>query len=155
MKHVLNRLFPAQLDNIFRGKRIALWLFYPLTAMTLWRSQHHIFAPDGGAQSIATIPLDTYTQGGAQGIITIVALWGLAQLAMGLIMLMALIRYKSMIPLLWLFIILEYGGRRLIGIYQPIEIVETAPGAVANYVLPIVALVMLVLALWPEKNAEA
>jgi hypothetical protein len=154
MNHILGRLFPAQFDNVYRGNRIALWLFYPLTAMTLWRSQHHIFAPDGGAQSIATIPLDTYTEGGAQGIITIFALWGLAQLAMGLVMLLAAIRYKSMIPLLWLFIFLEYGGRRLIGIYKPLETVGTAPGAVAGYVLPIVALVMLVFALWPEKKAD-
>jgi hypothetical protein len=154
MKHILGRLFPAQLDNVYRGNRIALWLFYPLTAITLWRSQHHIFAPDGGAQSIATIPLDNYTQGGAQSIITIFALWGLAQLAMGFVMLLAAIRYKSMVPLLWLFILLEYGGRKLVGIYKPIETVGTAPGAVAGYVLPIVALVMLALALWPEKDAK-
>lgn len=154
MNQILNRLFPAQFDNVYRGNRIALWLFYPLTAMTLWRSQHHIFAPDGGAQSIATIPLDTYTQGGAQGIVTIFALWGLAQLAMGFVMLLALFRYKSMVPLLWLFIFLEYGGRRLVGIYKPLETVETAPGQTAAYVLPIVALAMLVLALGPEKQAD-
>ena len=154
MKQLIERLFPRQFDNVYRGNKIALWLFYPLTAMTLWRSQHHIFAPDGGAQSIATIPLDTYTQGGAQSVVTIFALWGLAQLAMGLVMLLAAIRYKSMIPLLWLFIFLEYGGRRLIGIYKPLETVGTAPGAVAGYVLPIVALLMLVFAVWPEKKAD-
>ena len=154
MKHILNRLFPAQFDNVYRGNRIGLWVFYVLTAVTLWRSQHHIFAPDGGAQSIATIPLDTYTQGGAQGIVTIFALWGLAQLAMALLMLLASIRYKSMVPLMWLLIILEYGGRKLVGIYKPLETVETAPGATAATVLPIVALAMLVLALWPEKNPE-
>ena len=154
MKQLIERLFPRQFDNVYRGNKIALWLFYPLTAMTLWRSQHHIFAPDGGAQSIATIPLDTYTQGGAHSVVTIFALWGLAQLAMGLVMLLAAIRYKSMIPLLWLFIFLEYGGRRLVGIYKPLETVGTAPGAVAGYVLPLVALVMLVFALRPEKKAD-
>ena len=113
MSHILGRLFPAKFDNTYHGNPIALWAFYALTAVTLWRSQHHVFAPDGGAQSIATIPLDTYTQGGAQSVITIFALWGLAQLAMALIMLVASIRYKSMIPLLWLFIFLEYAGRKL------------------------------------------
>jgi hypothetical protein len=154
MNQIMSRLFPAQFDNNYRGQKLALWLFYPLTAVTLWRSQHHIFAPDGGAQSIATIPLDAYTPGGAQGIVTAFALWGLAQLAMGLIMLMALIRYKSMIPLMWLFIILEYGGRRLVGIYKPLDTIGTAPGAIAGYVLPLVGLVMLILALWPERQAD-
>jgi len=152
MNHILGRLFPAQFDNVYRGSRIALWVFYALTALTLWRSQHHIFASDGGAQSIATIPLDTYTQGGAQSVITIFALWGLAQLAMALVMLLASIRYKSMVPLLWLFIFLEYAGRKLVGIYKPLETIETAPGASANNIFPIIALVMLVLALWPEKT---
>ena len=154
MNHILDRLFPAQFDNVYRGNRIALWLFYPLTAVTLWRSQHHITAPDGGAQSIATIPLDTYTEGGAQSVITIFALWGLAQLAMGLVMLLAAVRYKSMVPLLWLFIFLEYGGRKLVGIYKPLETVGTAPGATAATVFPIIAAVMLVLALWPEKKTD-
>lgn len=153
MKHVFERLFPPQFDNTYRGHPIALWVFYALTAMTLWRSQHHVFAPDGGAQSIATIPLDSYTQGGAASVVTIFALWGLAQLAMALIMLLAAIRYKSMVPLLWLFILLEYGGRKLVGIFKPLETIETAPGATAATVFPIVALVMLALALWPEKNS--
>ena len=152
MRRIFDRLFPAQFDNTYRGNRLALWLFYPLTAATLWRSQHHIFAPDGGAQSIATIPLDAYTQGGAQSVVTIFALWGLAQLAMGLVMLLAAIRYKSMIPLLWLFILLEYGGRKLVGIYKPLETIGTAPGATAATILPIIAALMLVLALWPEQD---
>lgn len=153
MKQVLDRLLPAQFDNVYRGNRIALWVFYLLTAMTLWRSQHHIFAPDGGAQSIATIPLDSYTQGGGQAVVTIFALWGLAQLAMGLIMLLACIRYRSMVPLLWLFILLEYGGRKLILMYKPLETLKTPPGAIAADVFPVLALVMLVLALWPEKKS--
>jgi hypothetical protein len=152
---MMERLLPARFDNVYRGNPIALWAFYALTAVTLWRSQHHIFASDGGAQSIATIPLDTYTQGGAQSVVTIFALWGLAQLAMALIMLLASIRYKSMVPLLWLFIFLEYGGRKLVGIYKPLQTIETAPGAIAANILPIIALAMLVLALWPEKSGEA
>jgi len=149
---MMERLFPAQFDNIFPGQKIALWLFYALTAFTLWRSQHHIFALDGGAQSIATIPLETYTLGGAATVITVFALWGLAQLGMALIMLLASIRYKSMIPLLWLFILFEYVGRLLIGMHKPIETVGTAPGATANLVFPIVALVMLILSLIPPKR---
>ncbi len=33
MKHVLGRLFPAQFDIVCRGNRIALWVFFPLTAV--------------------------------------------------------------------------------------------------------------------------
>ena len=48
---IFSRLFPAKFENVFPGQKIALWVFYPLTAITLWRSQHHMLSPDGGAQS--------------------------------------------------------------------------------------------------------
>ena len=54
----LSNLFPRQITNVFPGSKVALWGFYLFTALTLWRSQHHIFSSDGGAQSIATIPLE-------------------------------------------------------------------------------------------------
>ena len=155
MNHILTRLFPAQFDNVFRGNRLALWVFYALTALTLWRSQHHITAPDGGAQSIATIPLESYTQGGAASVIAVFALWGLAQLSIAIIMLIASIRYRSMVPLLWLLILFEYVGRLLVGMHKPIETISTAPGQAASAVFPVVAAAMLGLSLWPEKKPTA
>ncbi len=155
MNSILERLFPARFDNVYRGNRIALWAFYPLTAVTLWRSQHHLLAPDGGAQSIATIPLDTYTSGASATIVAIFAQWGLVQLLLGLLMLLAAARYKSMVPLLWLIVFLEWAGRGLIGQFKPVETLGTAPGQMGNLIVPFVALVMLALALWPEKNSEA
>lgn len=149
----LSRLFPAEIDNVFPGKTLALYVFYALTVLTLWRSQHHIFAADGGAQSIATIPLDTYVQGGAAAVVSVFALWGLAQLGMALIMLLAAIRYKAMIPLLWLLIILEYAGRFLIGQFKPIETAGTAPGAVINIPYIVIGCLMLILSLIPPKGA--
>ncbi|MFN2098745.1 hypothetical protein [Altererythrobacter sp. MF3-039] len=155
MKHVLDRLLPAQFDNVYRGNRLALWVFYPITAITLWRSQHHMLAPDGGAQSLATIPLNSYPDGASATIIAIFAQWGLIQLLLGMIMLLAALRYKSMVPLLWLVLLVEWTGRGLVGQFKPVETISTAPGQIGNLVVPIVALVMLVLALWPEKNSEA
>lgn len=155
MKSAMKTLFPTQIDNVFPGQKIALWTFYALTALTLWRSQHHIFAPDGGAQSIATIPLDSYTQGGAATVISVFALWGLAQLGMAIIMLAACVRYKAMIPLLWLLILLEYTGRWTIAMFKPIETLGTAPGATANMVLPVVALIMLILSLVPSRRTDS
>ncbi|PTT86938.1 hypothetical protein DBR45_60995, partial [Pseudomonas sp. HMWF031] len=54
-------IVPPVISNVFPGRRLALWLFAPLVLVTLWRSQHHLLAADGGAQSIAHIPLDGYS----------------------------------------------------------------------------------------------
>ena len=150
---MLQKLFPKTIDNVFPGNRIALWAFYLITAVTLWRSQHHIFAPDGGAQSIATIPLDRFTSGGAEAVISIFALWGLAQLLLGLIYLLVAVRYKALVPLMWLLFSIEYAGRLGIGQFKPIETLETAPGATANLPFMIVGIIMLILSLWKREES--
>ncbi|WP_109354528.1 hypothetical protein [Sphingorhabdus sp. EL138] len=151
---MIERFLPARFDNVFPGQKIALWAFYVLTAVTLWRSQHHIFAADGGAQSIATIPLDSYSDGAAATIIAIFAQWGLVQLLLGMVMLLAAVRYNSMVPLMWLIVLVEWIGRGLIGQFKPVETIGTAPGQVGNMMIPIIALVMLVLSLIPPRKAK-
>ena len=150
--HVLNWLLPAVFDNTFSGPRKALWCFYALTALTLWRSWHHLTALDGGARSIATVPLDSYPAGAAATVIGVFALWGLSQVIAGLSYLMAAIRYRLMIPLFYLLMVVEYAVRMLIGGFKPIETADTAPGAVGNLPLMTLALVILVLRLISRKS---
>jgi hypothetical protein len=149
----LSLLLPKKIDNSFLGNKVALWFFYLLTAVTLWRSQHHLFSPDGGAQSIATIPLDTYTQGASLTIIGIFSLWGLSQLVIGVIYLFACIRYRALIPLMYLLGIIEYGMRAFyIGSYKPVETAGDAPGALINLPFMLLFTLMLALSLWRKKQ---
>lgn len=142
------RLFPAQIDNRFPGHPMAFWGFVGVTCITLWRSQHHMFAPDGGAESIATIPLSSYPDGAAGTVIGIFALWGLSQLLLGLVMALAAFRYRAMIPMLLGLVILEYIMRILLGAGNPIETAGSAPGAVANLPMIVIASALLGLCLW-------
>jgi hypothetical protein len=151
----LSKLFPRQINNEFPGSKIALWGFYLFTILTLWRSQHHIFTSDGGAQSIATIPLEKYSDSAAATIIGMFAFWGLSQLIIGILYLVAAIRYRSMIPLLYLLSFFEYLMRATyIPAYKSIETAGTAPGAVGNLPLIVFSLTMLVLSLWSHKKRE-
>lgn len=146
---------PVRIDNCFRGHPLALWLFGGVTVLTLWRSQHHLFAADGGAQSIAQIPLDTYADAAAGAVIGVFALWGLSQLIVGLVYLLALVRYRALIPALCVLMIVEYALRFWVLWAKPIETLGTAPGAVIN--LPMIALgvVMLGLSCWRRPDAQA
>lgn len=151
----LSLLLPKKIDNTFSGNRVSLWFFYLVTAVTLWRSQHHLFAADGGAQSIATIPLDTYTIAASSTIVGIFALWGLSQLIIGFVYLLACIRYRALIPLMYLLGIIEYAVRAFyVGSQKPIETVGDAPGAIANLPFVFVFTLMLVLALWRSGNVD-
>ncbi len=153
MKQALNRLFPFTVDNQYQGEKIAQWGLTLMVAISIARSLAHIFLPDGGAQSIATIPLETFSASAAAVIIGMFAQWGLSQLMMSLMMAVVLWRFRSLIPLMWLFIFLEWFGRLLIGLVKPFETVGTAPGAVGNRVIPLLAVIMLVLSLRERKTA--
>ena len=148
-------LLPTAIDNTFSGRKASLWFFYVVTAITLWRSQHHLLAADGGAQSIATIPLDTYSAEASGTVIGIFALWGLSQLVIGIIYLAACLRYKALIPLLYALGSIEYGVRAFyIGHYKPIEKMGNAPGAIINIPLMIILIAMLLLSLWRKGHPE-
>ena len=148
---MLEKLLPQPADNNFRGHPIAKWVFIAMTVLTIGRSLAHIFIADGGAQSIATIPLDHFSQGASTVIIGMFAQWGLTQLMFGLMYVLTLWRYQSLIPLMWLFIFVEWTGRLLLGFYKPFETAGTAPGAIGNMIFPVLALIMLVLALKRSK----
>ena len=146
----IRHIFPKTIDNNYRGNAVALILFIPITVVTIARSLIHIFAEDGGAQSIATIPLDSYGPEASQAVITFVALWGLSQILLAFVYLMTIFRYKSLIPLMYLLVVVEYLGRHFIITFNPIETLGTAPGATVNLIMAPIALILMLLAI-PRK----
>ena len=106
-----------------------------------------MFAPDGGAQSIATIPLDNFTSGGAAVVVLTFSLWGLSQFLIGIIYLVVLWRYQALIPFMYLLILIEYTMRIVFGFLKPIETAGTAPGAIGNFIIVPIAVIMLFLSL--------
>lgn len=149
------QILPATIDNSYRGARIALWFFVAMTALTVARSVVHIVAPDGGAQSIATIPLDSFTANGAAVVIHLFALWGLSQLVVGVLYVVVAIRYCSLIPLMYLLALVEYSVRLVLTFAKPMEIEGTAPGAIGNWILIPLLAVMLVLSLVPRRERQS
>ncbi|WP_115462170.1 hypothetical protein [Winogradskyella aurantiaca] len=145
-------VLPKEINNNYQGRKIALYLFYLIAIMTVVRSLIHMFATDGGAQSIATIPLSSYSAEAADVVVHIFAEWGLTQLLFGILYIIVLWRYKSLIPLMYLFILTEYSGRLFLTFYKPIILEGNAPGGVGNYIMIPLALIMLVLSLRKTKK---
>ncbi len=150
----METLFPSPITNKYRGAAIAKWFLAVLTIFTIARSLAHILLPDGGAQSIATIPLDSFSPNARAVVIHIFALWGLSQLLFGLFYAVVLWRCKSLIPLMYVFILIEYTVRLLLTFTKPMEIVGTAPGAIGNYLMIPLGMIMLILALGAKNRGS-
>jgi len=142
---MLTRILPAAVDNRYQGNRLALYFFYLITLVTIVRSCIHIFAADGGVQSIATIPLDSYTLG-VEAVVFIFGQWGIAQLMVGLMYLMVALRYRCLVPLMYLFIFFEWSTRIMLGLFKSIETTGTAPAATGQIVLVVLVPVLFYLA---------
>ena len=137
-------LFPKQIDNSFGGFKITLYFFYVLIAMTIARSLIHMFFPDGGAWSIASI--DISVEGGSN-IIGMFAQWGLSQLLFGILYLIVSIKYKSLVPLMYGFIFVEYTMRLVMGLLKPLETAQVAPGAIGNFIIIPLSIVLFIFSL--------
>jgi hypothetical protein len=150
---MFENLFPKTIDDQYRGVPVAKWVFVAMTILTVGCSLAHMFLPDGGAQSIATIALAVFSPSASAVITGIFAYWGLSQLMFGLLYVLVLWRYQSLLPLMALFSFFEWTGRLLLGFYKPIETVGTAPGVIGNLIFPVVTLIMLVLALQERSSS--
>jgi hypothetical protein len=144
---MIKYLFPNSIDNDYKGNMAPMYLFYMVTTFTVVRSLIHLISPDGGAQSIATIPLHLYSKEASDTIIHMFAEWGLSQLLLGLFYIVVLIKYKSLIPLMYLFLVIEYSSRLLLSFYKPFALEGQAPGGIGNYFLVPLFILMFILSL--------
>jgi len=130
-----------QLSIFPRLSYLFLWI---ITLASIVRSLLHIWLPDGGAQLIATIPLDTYALAAQATIVSMFALWGLSQLLSSIIFIYVLLRKSQWLIVLWVLVLVEYVSRLLIGQFKPISTVSVAPGVIGNYLLIGLSLVFII-----------
>jgi hypothetical protein len=139
----LSRLLPPD-PTTYSGAMISFWVTALYLVVITVRSCIHLFSADGGAQSIATIDTDVT---GGNNIIAIFGQWGATQLLLALLLWVLLLRYRGLLPLVILVLLVEPFFRALAGHLKPLETIGTAPGAALNwYAVPVLA-VLLYLAL--------
>ncbi len=151
MKNIIAKIFPENINNDYKGYGIAVYVFVIYSVVSMVRSCIHFFSPDGGAGSIAHIDL---SQGG-KNIVFVFALWGSSQLVLALIQLLVSVRYKSLLPFMYVLLFLEYCFRVLLGIMKPLVFeagAGTPPGGYLDKIMIPLALVMLILCLMTKKS---
>ncbi|MDF1521835.1 MAG: hypothetical protein P1P87_03335 [Trueperaceae bacterium] len=113
------------------------------------RSLIHVFAPDGGAGSIATV--DVAVAGGAN-IVAMFGQWGAIQLLLAALLWVLLLRYRGFVPLVLPAFLVEPALRELAGILKPLETLGIAPGAALNWMAVPVLAVAWWLSLCPVRG---
>ena len=151
---MLSRLFPTQFDNNYRGHWLALWLFVPILLFRVAQS----VAVMSDARYVLThadaIPLDTYSAAGAATVVSFAWLLALLGLVLPLQGVVVLIRYRTMIPFMYLCLLLMDLGKRLVLLVNPIERSDAAfVGLLVNLALSVFMLIGFVLSLLRKPAA--
>ncbi len=136
----MKKLIPETIENKIPSNKFVYYFCWLLVAFNLFRSLEHIFSEDGGAESIAGIPLSSYSPDAANNIVSIFAQWGFSQLVLACILLLVVLKIREFLPLMLLIIALENILRGAVGLYKPLILGDAPPGAVS----PIIGLVTLV-----------
>ena len=128
MKFEIKELLPKN-PTKFEGVRAVRIVTAIYLLVMVVRSCIHLFAADGGAQSIAGI--DTSVEGG-NNIIAIFHQWGAIQLILAVLLFVLFFRYPGFTPLILLTLALDPVMRFIAGQMMSLTTTGTPPGEALN-----------------------
>ena len=149
-----DKLFPVQANNDYRGSPISFYVLCAFAVLLSGRSLIHYFKQDGGANSIASIITFPGNPDPDAVIYLLFSLWGGQQIITVLILWLVLWRYRTLIPFMFLMIILELLTRIGAGMLHPLTAdfyEHRPPGGVANFPMLALAVAMFYLSM---RNAR-
>ena len=119
---LINKILPETINNDFNGSKIALYGFYPILAMMIFRSLTHFLSESAGLVNIANINILPLIDGIEPNnlVYLFASLWGASQLILTLLIIVIFLKYKSLLPLLWIILIIDILFRFVSGYIHPL-----------------------------------
>ena len=153
---MLDRLFPKQIDNDYRGYWLALGLFVLLLLVRVMQGLESVFNTHDTMINADGIPLDNYDAAAALTMIRMFALLGLNLLVIPMLSLVALARYRAMIPLLFLMsLLVQISGRALVFLHPVVRSGGPPIGSIVNLVIIMATIIGFVLSLQDRAKWRA
>ena len=138
-----------QPNNSYSGSKVSLYYLVLLSCMFTFRGVVHYFVPDGGSGIIAGLPLETYSEGAVQSIITGFGVYGKYHLIQAVLAWLIVFRWRTLIPIFLLVV----GIDQLLGIIlitvKPLPVIP--PGQISVYLLFPITLVAFLLSIRQAK----
>ena len=117
---MLSRLFPKQIDNQFHGHWVAIWLLVPVVLGKIAMGTNSIINTRFVLASADGIPIESYATAAGDVVVALFALAGLFQLLLGLQGVLVLVRYRALIPFMYLLLLVQQAGAKAILLAHPI-----------------------------------
>lgn len=105
-------LFPRSFDNAYRGARLAFVILGAVALLKLVIGTNTFFNTRFVVAAADGLPFSSYGDQAGNMILDLYQVWGLSQILLALLCVLALIRYRTMAPLLLLVLLTEQLGRK-------------------------------------------
>jgi len=149
---MFKNILPKQINNNYKGSKIAIYGFYPIMVMWLFRSFTHFLSENAGLVKIASINKLPITNNiDPNNLVYLFAsLWGASQLIITLLTILFFFKYRSLLPLLWLIVIFDILFRFISGFLHPLTpeyYINVPPGSLAQIPLLIYGILMFIISI--------
>lgn len=154
---MLKRIFPKQFDNNYRGWWLGLGIFVAAIGVKALQGVMSMINTRSTAINADGIPVDSFSLAAQQEVLSMFALLGMWLLVLPAISVVALVRYRAMIPFLYLALLVQQSAARLV-IYLNTPANAPAGHAIGFYVnlgILAVTLIGFVLSLMDRKSVRA
>ncbi|MGB0385563.1 MAG: hypothetical protein ACPGWR_12135 [Ardenticatenaceae bacterium] len=151
MMRIIDALIPKQANNEYHGGSVAFYGFCLIVVTFLFKSTVHFLTPDSGVNSIASIILFEGDPDPNNVVYMFSAIMGLTQMMWTIMFGVVLWRYRSLIPLMLGFTLLERLFGLVVGWMHPLTpeyFAHTPPGKAGEIPGLLVSLLLLSLALY-------
>ena len=122
-----------EINNEYLGSKLSLYFLVLLACMFTFRGIVHYFAPDGGSGIIAGIPLESYSEGATEAIVTSFGVYGIYHLLEAAMAWLIILRYRALVPLFFLYILTSQLLGTILITVKPLPVVP--PGQTAVYII--------------------
>ena len=143
---MLERILPRSIDNSYSGHNLAIWCMILIVFIKTVMGLTSIFASRLAAQNAHKVPLGTFSPAAAQLLLSALARAGLSTLVVALFCALVLIRYRAMIPVTYVVILVEHAGRAVLFLRES-AITGISSALVVNFVLLFLTILGLLLSL--------
>lgn len=137
---MLTQLFPQHIDNDYRGHVLAIWLLVPLALIKVLQGANVAGLLGTGnsrqvLEGVDNVPVGTFPAEAASQLVFLFAAWGLGVFVLGLLAMVVLLRYRAMIPLMYLLLLIEQVGRNALAtihLDRPFVSLAASPATLIN-----------------------
>lgn len=145
-------LLPREAGNDFQGHKSGLWILVILLLLLAAMSVNSVFNGHYVATKADGLPLDSFSAAGARVIIMFYAMWGVTQLTVVMFGIVALVRYRALVPITFLLLLTEQVFWRIVHYALPVSNQGDSGGSWFIYGLLALTFVGFILSLWKRRS---